>query len=126
MADGASGTVRALTTLNRRDDDHDATVIQRLIEEHRADELIVGLPLSLDGSDGPQAIATRTWATAMAARLHIPVHLRDERFTSAAAADRLPRPRRGTAGGPPARQVRTAARARIDREAAAGILQAEL
>lgn len=126
LADAASGTVRALTTLNRRDHDHDATVLQRLIEEHRADELIVGLPLSLDGTDGPQALATRAWVDAMAARLATPVHLRDERFTSAAASDRLPRPRRGTAGGPPARQARTGARARIDREAAAGILQAEL
>lgn len=86
----------------------------------------MGLPLSLDGTEGPQARTTREWAAAVATLLAIPVHMRDERLTSAAAADRLPRPRRSTSGAPPSRVARNAARSRIDREAAAGILQAEI
>jgi RNase H-fold protein (predicted Holliday junction resolvase) len=52
--------------------------------------------------------------------------MRDERLSSFVAEQRLGRMSRGRSGGPPSRTQRNAHRARIDREAAAVILQDEL
>ncbi len=126
VADPATGTVRALATLRRGDEEHESVVLARLVVEHGVTELIVGLPLHMGGAEGSQAQETRIWAEGMALRLRLPLSLRDERLSSVAAEARLPRPRRSTSGAPPGSGRRDRHRARIDREAAAGILQAEL
>lgn len=126
LADPRTGAVRGLATLNRQEPEHEGAVLARLVAEHHVTELVVGLPLHLSGEEGGQAAETRSWAEAMAARLGLPLCLRDERLSSVAAEVRMPRLRRGTSGAPPGGRRRDAHRARIDREAAAGILQAEL
>lgn len=126
VADAATGSVRPLVALRRGDEERDAAVIGRLAQEQGAGWLVVGLPLDMDGSEGPQAALTRAWAEAIAGRLGLPLSLRDERLTSVAAEARLGRAPRGRSGGPPARQARNAYRARVDREAAVAVLQAEL
>jgi putative Holliday junction resolvase len=126
VADPASGAIRPLATLVRRDTGRDAVAIGRLVDEHGVTELVVGLPLHLDGREGDQAAATRAWARAIGELLRMPVRLRDERGTSVAAEMRLSRRRRGAAGGAPSVAANRSYRARIDREAAAIILQAEL
>jgi RNase H-fold protein (predicted Holliday junction resolvase) len=62
----------------------------------------------------------------MAERIGVPIVFRDERLTSHLAEDRLGPMKRGRSGGPPSRTQRDAYRARVDREAAAIILQDEL
>lgn len=77
---------------------------------------VVGLPRHLDGGEGPQAQSSRAWAANLAAQLGLPALMWDERFSTAAVeramieAD-LSRARRA---------------ARIDRAAAAYILQGAL
>lgn len=118
---------RALTTLPRgRTIEHDVAALRELITRHRAVELIVGLPLDMRGTEGSQAAETRAWAEAVAAALAVPLTLRDERLTSHVAESRVGGAKRGNAGNPPSRTRRDAHRARIDREAAAIILQDEL
>ena len=90
------------------------------------DELVVGLPLMMDGTSGEQAQRTREWAAAALAGFELPVRWHDERLTTERAIDRVGKPVRGPAGGPPSASARRAYRARLDREAAAFILQAEL
>jgi putative Holliday junction resolvase len=126
VADGASQAVRPLATIRRADEARDADTLRRVCEEQRIDEIVIGLPLNMDGTEGPQAAATREWAAAVATHVGKPVSWRDERLSSTTAEARMPRARRGRAGGPPASTSRTSRRARIDREAAATILQAEL
>jgi putative Holliday junction resolvase len=126
VADPQSGRVRALATIRRSDPERDAATLRRLAQEHRAAELVVGLPLSLDGSEGPQATATRSWAEAVAPFLPLPVSWRDERRTSVNAEARLGSVGRGRSGGPPSAAAMNAYRARVDREAAVAILQSEL
>jgi putative Holliday junction resolvase len=87
---------------------------------------VVGLPLSLDGTVGPQAAETQAWATRLAALTGLRVSLRDERLTTTRATERVGPAQRGAAGGPPSRERRRARSARLDREAATLILQAEL
>jgi putative Holliday junction resolvase len=89
-------------------------------------ELVVGLPLEASGAEGPQAVLTRAWAEAVAARLDLPLTLRDERLTSHLAETRLGPMKRGRSGGPPTKIQRDGYRSRVDREAAAIILQDEL
>jgi putative Holliday junction resolvase len=125
-ADTARGAVLPLTTISRRDVERDAETLRRVCDEQRIDELVVGLPLNMDGTDGPQAAATREWAAHVAKALGMNVSWRDERLTSVGAEARIGRAPRGRAGGAPSSAARNARRARIDREAAAAILQAEL
>jgi putative Holliday junction resolvase len=126
VADPASGAVRALTTINRSDAVADATTLRRLATEQSATELIVGLPLRADGSEGEQAQLTREWSAGIEPLLGLPISWRDERHTSQNAEARLGRVRRSHTGAAPTTRSLRAYRARVDREAAAAILQAEL
>lgn len=57
----------------------------RIVKEKGVSEIVVGLPLRLDGSEGPAAKAARETAAAFEERLGVEVHLVDERMTSVAA-----------------------------------------
>ena len=104
----------------------DVATLRRVIAEQRIAEIVVGLPLEASGADGPQARLTRTWADALAEALGLPLSYRDERLTSHLAEERLGPMPRGRSGGPPTAHQRDVYRARVDREAAAIILQDEL
>jgi len=123
--DGAPA--RPLVTLLRaKRTDGDAAAFGRLVSEHGVDEIVVGLPYEASGAEGPQAELTRRWAEAMTTLVAVPMAFRDERLTSHLAEARLGPMKRGRSGGPPSRAQRDAYRARVDREAAAIILQDEL
>lgn len=88
-----------------------------LVIEYEVFEVIVGLPRSLDGSDGPAAELARENADQLAAELQsaglaVAVRLVDERFSTVSAEQRL------RADGKTARQQRSI----VDAEAARGIL----
>jgi putative Holliday junction resolvase len=63
--------------------------IATIAAERHAEALVIGLPLSLTGAEGPQAARVRAVVDALAQRLSIPVHTHDERLTTSQAA-RLP------------------------------------
>jgi putative Holliday junction resolvase len=60
----------------------DPAAVAKLATERRAESVVVGLPVSLDGREGPQADAARRFRDALAARLDIPVETYDERLTT--------------------------------------------
>jgi putative Holliday junction resolvase len=127
IAEGDGAPARPHSTLRRAATiDIDAANIEALIVANRIDELVIGLPLEASGSEGPQAAITRAWAAALAERISTRVAFRDERLSSHVAEGRLGPMKRGRSGGPPTKTQRDAHRARIDREAAAIILQDEL
>lgn len=126
VGDVAAGSVVPLTTISRATIDRDARTLAALAAEQRIDELVIGLPLSLDGSVGPQAASTREWAAAVAHLCALPLSFRDERLTTEAAIARAGKPSRGRSGGPPSPAARRAYRSRLDRLAAAAIVQAEM
>ncbi len=127
VAEAGEERARPLTTLGRRRTMvADAEALARIAASNGIDEVIVGLPLDMSGTEGAMAIAARQWATAVAQQTGLVVRLRDERLSSHVAESRVGAPGRGRAGGPPGPVRRAAHRARIDREAAAVILEDEL
>lgn len=87
-----------------------------IAEECDAERVVVGLPLSLDGSHGPAARLVTDEVAELAARLPVPVEMYDERFTTVTADRSLS-----------ARRVRAPARRKVvDQVAAAVLLQAWL
>jgi putative Holliday junction resolvase len=127
IGDDDGSAARPLSTARRgRDLDADATALDAVITAHGVDALVVGLPLEASGDEGPQAQLTRAWGEAIADRLDRPLTFRDERLSSHLAEARLGPMKRGRSGGPPSKTQRDAYRARVDREAAAIILQDEL
>jgi len=89
-------------------------------------ELVVGLPLEASGDEGPMATQARAWGADVAALTGWPVTFRDERLSSHRAEQQLGPMKRGRSGGPPTASQRRAYRERVDRVAAALILQDEL
>ena len=71
--------------LDRTDADADRRAIAALIAEVGAGRVVVGLPLSLDGTMGPAAQAATEEAAALAAMLDVPVETYDERLTTVTA-----------------------------------------
>jgi putative pre-16S rRNA nuclease len=64
----------------------DPAAVEALVAEHGAETVVVGLPVSLDGTEGTQAAAARDFAAALAERLDVPVETYDERLTTKLAA----------------------------------------
>lgn len=124
--DPATGVVRPLRTVGRGRTEDDVRTIGRVAAESGAEAIVVGLPLDARGGEGSQAAAIRAWADAVLPQIGLPVRWRDERHTSMRAEARLGGLPRGRSGGPPSPAARRAWRARVDREAAAEILRAEL
>ena len=95
-----TGTVaRPLAALVRTSRQSDFQAIRRLIEEHAVDRIVVGLPLSLNGSEGPQARQTRRYSQHLAEAVPVPVEFWDERYSTAVAADILMSRRRRRPSG---------------------------
>ena len=89
-----------IVTLGRAGPIKDGERLARLIRERQAVGLVIGLPINMDGSEGPMAKAMRAEAAALARSLGLPTLLQDERLSTFAVEDaivegRLPRPRRG-------------------------------
>jgi putative Holliday junction resolvase len=126
VADTADGSIKPLATIRRGALGRDAATLATVCAEQRVDEIVVGLPLNMDGTEGAQAASAREWVDAIAPAVGRPFAWHDERLSSVIAEKRIGRPARGRAGGPPSPAARNTRRARLDREAAAQILQAEL
>lgn len=127
LASARAGRAFPLQTLRRAATPAaDAAALAHIAAEHRIGEIVVGLPLEANGAEGPQASITRAWVASMGAQLDLPITFRDERLSSHLAEQRLGPMKRGRSGGPPTKTQRDAYRARVDREAAAIILQDEL
>jgi putative Holliday junction resolvase len=63
--------------------------ILKVAGEYDAGAIVVGLPLNMDGTEGPQAKICRSLAETIGRLSPLPVHLHDERLTSHAADHRL-------------------------------------
>lgn len=103
-------------TLRRGKFTADATKLEAIAAREGIGGLVVGLPLNMDGSDGPSAQSARSFARNFAARSALPVALWDERLSTAAV-------QRDMIAADASRKRRALA---VDKIAAAYILQGAL
>jgi putative holliday junction resolvase len=71
-------------TISRQRFNLDAQRILELAGERRAAGFVLGLPINMDGSEGPRAQATRAFARNLARLTELPIALWDERLSTAA------------------------------------------
>jgi len=85
LSDVTRTIASGLATLPRTRFAADARRLIELAAEHAAGGLVVGLPVNLDGSEGPRAQATRAFARNLARLTPLPILLWDERLSTVAA-----------------------------------------
>jgi putative Holliday junction resolvase len=83
------GTARALTTISAEANEARFAAIAKLVDEWRPIRLVVGLPMSLDGTAHEMTERCRRFARQLEGRFRLPVVLVDERLTSTSAEERL-------------------------------------
>jgi putative holliday junction resolvase len=66
-----------------------ALKIAQIVKAESVGAIIVGLPVNMDDSEGPQAKIAKAFAADLAGQVDVPVHLHDERLTSFAAEEKL-------------------------------------
>src|SRR5512139_1632232 len=88
LADDVLRTARPLRTVRRRGAEEDLAALRQVVEEYEVGRLVVGLPLNMDGSQGPSARMARAFADRLGA-LGLPVELFDERLSTFEAQSRL-------------------------------------
>jgi putative Holliday junction resolvase len=106
----------AVETIARKNFSADAQRLLALATERKAAGFVLGLPVNMDGSEGPRAQSTRAFARSLARLTELPIALWDERLSTAAVERELI-----------AADVSRARRAKvIDQHAAVFILQGAL
>jgi putative Holliday junction resolvase len=116
VSDSGGRVATAHTVLERTGDvAADQAALAAVVAELAAEAVVVGLPLSLDGTAGPATRWAKAEARALAAAVAVPLHLHDERLTTVTAS------RRPSTGGRRPRRKRP-----VDDTAAAVLLQSWL
>ncbi|HLV89188.1 MAG TPA: Holliday junction resolvase RuvX [Candidatus Sulfotelmatobacter sp.] len=85
VSDPLGITAQGLETLHRKNKRHDLAYLDRVIREYDVREIVVGLPLRMSGAEGTQAEKIHAFADDLRKHFQLPVHLWDERLTSAEA-----------------------------------------
>jgi putative Holliday junction resolvase len=88
-SDETATLATGLPTLRRVGPRKDVKAVAALVRGHEAGEVVVGLPRSLDGSEGPQARKVLAFMDDLRGALPVPVVPWDERFTTAMATQVL-------------------------------------
>ena len=89
LSDELGWTAQPLETFERRSIEADVQHIQGLVSRHEVAEVVMGMPIRLDGSIGPAAESVRSLIELLQTRLTVPIVAWDERLTSKAAEDLL-------------------------------------
>ncbi len=84
VADPAGVIASPLTTIRRTKFTKDAVALRAIVDERQAGGLVLGLPISMDGSEGPRCQATRQFAENLLGIFEIPIAFWDERLSTAA------------------------------------------
>lgn len=85
VSDPLGITAQGLETLQRQNKRLDFEKLAKLVNKYSVAEIVVGFPLRMSGAEGIQAEKMHRFAEDLRERLQLPVHLWDERLTSAEA-----------------------------------------
>jgi putative Holliday junction resolvase len=85
VSDPLGITAQGLDTLQRQNKRTDLAALEKVIREYAVREIVVGLPLRMSGAEGTQSEKMQLFAEDLRKRFRLPVHMWDERLTSAEA-----------------------------------------
>lgn len=85
VADELGFTAQPITVVRRSNLKADLAELIRLAADRSVDRFVLGLPLNMDGSEGPRALATRKFGDALAKASSLLIIYQDERLTTVAA-----------------------------------------
>lgn len=80
-----TGTARPLTAIKAQDGTPDWNIIEKILKEWQPDEVVVGLPLNMDGTEQPLTARARKFANRLHGRFGVKVALQDERLSTVEA-----------------------------------------
>jgi putative Holliday junction resolvase len=89
VSDPTGTLARPLGVVERAATERGLAELARLVREEEAERVVVGLPLTLRGEHGEQAVETESFVEALRVVVDVPVELFDERFTTD-LAQRMP------------------------------------
>jgi putative Holliday junction resolvase len=89
LSDVSRSIASPYDTIRRTKFTGDAQVIRDVVQKHDVGALVIGLPINLDGSEGPRAQSTRAFARNLAPIVALPVLFWDERLSTAAVERHL-------------------------------------
>jgi putative Holliday junction resolvase len=89
VSDELELTVRGLGMIRRVGGQRDLEALRRVLEPASPERIVVGLPLNMDGTEGPRAKKTRVFGERVGTHLGIAVEFWDERLTTVEAEDIL-------------------------------------
>ena len=89
IGDDQTGIVSPLDVVNTSSEGERFRQLRDLIECEGPGALVVGWPLNMDGSVGPSAEKCKAFADKLGEATRLPVHLHDERLSSAAADEQM-------------------------------------
>jgi putative Holliday junction resolvase len=85
VSDALGITAQGLTTIQRKNKKTDFAALGRVLEQYEVAEIVVGFPLRMSGEEGRMSEKMHEFAADLKKRFPLPVHLWDERLTSAEA-----------------------------------------
>lgn len=89
VSDGLGLAAHPLPALQRRDPEHDLRRLRDVVQDRDIRRVVLGLPLNMDGSEGPMAAEVRRFGDALAAALELPLVYEDERLSTDEAESQL-------------------------------------
>jgi putative Holliday junction resolvase len=89
LSDELGWTAQPLETFERRTLDRDIAHIQDLVRTHNVGQVLLGLPLRLNGEEGPAVQAVHEFVARLGEALPVPIVTWDERMTTKAAEELL-------------------------------------
>jgi putative Holliday junction resolvase len=89
LSDVTRSVATPYQTIRRTKFTTDAKTILEVIETNQVGALLIGLPLNMDGSEGPRAQSTRAFARNLARLVDVPLVFWDERLSTAAVERHL-------------------------------------
>jgi putative Holliday junction resolvase len=89
MSDEMGWTAQPLEVVPRRPEAGFVRRVKELIDQHQVRRLILGLPVRLDGTVGPEAQAVLQLAERLKTEIDVPIETWDERLTTTEAEDVL-------------------------------------
>jgi putative Holliday junction resolvase len=89
LSDTSRSIATPMETLRRSKFNADAEKIEKIVAQQGVGAIVIGLPLNMDGSDGPSAQSARAFGRNLAARLTAPIVFWDERLSTVAVTRTL-------------------------------------